>query len=82
MQDDERPAVGLRAEQQPQEQRDAEQPQHRQRVGQGPDAVGQLLAVDDRRASSDGNGAADGPFDDVTAPSSPLHTVPEASVPT
>ena len=84
--DDDRPAVGLRAQQQPQEQRHAEQPQHRQGVGQGPDAVRQRLPVGHRRAirpaTGDGTGAAaDGPFDDVTTPSSPLHTVPEASGP-
>ena len=77
--DDDRPAVGLRAQQQPQEQRDAEQPQHREGVRQGPDAVGQVLAVDHRRRSATGSPgagrgrAADGPFDDVTAPPAPAH---------
>ena len=63
------PAVLLGAEQQPEEHRDAEQPQHRQRVREGPHPVGQVLAVHDSRArrSRRGTGtAADGPFDDVT----------------
>ena len=65
-------------EQQPEEHRDAEQPQHREGVGQGPDPVGQVLAVHDRRAirRRDRERAADGPFDDVTAPPARLHTVP------
>ena len=78
--DDQRPAVLLRPEQQPEEQRDAEQPQHRQGVGQGPDPVGQLLAVAATAAGSRRTGtAADGPVRRRHYSSSPLHTVPEAS---